>query len=68
MNIFIQTLQIEFEENANSKIALEQKAYMRNQFEYYGIKTPKRREITKPFLNKNKLRDIKRTSRYITNF
>ncbi|WP_338789941.1 DNA alkylation repair protein [Bernardetia sp. MNP-M8] len=52
MNIFIQTLQTEFEENANSKIALEQKAYMRNQFEYYGIKTPKRREITKPFLNK----------------
>lgn len=52
MNIFLQTLQTEFEENANPKIALEQKAYMRNQFEYYGIKSPQRREITKPFLDK----------------
>ncbi len=58
MSTFIQTLQIEFEENANLKIALEQKAYMRNQFEYYGIKTPKRREITKPFLD-NKFLPIK---------
>jgi len=49
---FIDTLSSEFQKNANTKIAAEQKAYMRNQFEYYGIKTPKRREIQKPFLVK----------------
>jgi len=49
---FIETLTAEFQKNADSKIAAEQKAYMRDQFEYYGIKTPKRREIQKPFLVK----------------
>jgi 3-methyladenine DNA glycosylase AlkD len=38
MTEFIDTLEIEFEKNANAKIAFEQKAYMRNQFEFYGIK------------------------------
>ena len=52
MKLFLETLQTEFEENANPKVALQQKAYMKNQFEYYGIKTPKRREISKPFLEK----------------
>jgi len=49
---FIDTLSSEFQKNANTKIAAEQKAYMRGQFEYYGIKTPKRREIQKPFFVK----------------
>ena len=52
MSEFINTLEIEFEKYANAKIASEQKAYMRNQFEFYGIKTPKRTEIQKPFLVK----------------
>ena len=33
----------------NPKIALEQKAYMRNQFEFYGLKATERRKIQKPF-------------------
>jgi len=49
---FIETLTTELQKNTDVKIATEQKAYMRGQFEYYGIKTPKRREIQKPFLIK----------------
>ena len=54
MNIidFVNTLETEFENNSNSKIAIEQKAYMRNQFEFYGLKTAVRRNVQKPFLNK----------------
>ena len=53
MNEFVQTLELELKRNSNSKIAKEQKAYMRNQFEFYGIKSPLRREIQKPFLAKS---------------
>lgn len=52
---FIQTLQSEFEFNADAKIALQQKAYLRDQFQFYGIKTPVRRSIQKPFLIKEYL-------------
>lgn len=52
MTAFINTLELELAQNANPKIALEQKAYMRNQFEYYGIKTTERQEIQKPFFIK----------------
>jgi len=50
MKEFINTLEDELLENANPRIAKEQKAYMRNQFEYFGIKAPLRREIQRPFL------------------
>ena len=52
MQDYINALETEFKKNADPKIAQAQKAYMRNQFEYYGIKTPLRREIQKPFLVK----------------
>ncbi len=55
MKEFIQTLEAEFQKNANTKIALEQKAYLRNQFECYGIKTTQRREIQKPFFAREHL-------------
>ncbi len=55
MNEFVQTLELEFKRNSNAIIAAGQKAYMRNQFEFYGIKTPLRREIQKPFLAKSYL-------------
>ena len=55
MNDFINILETEFEKNANIEIAFGQKAYMKNQFEFYGIKTPTRREIQKPFLIKKYL-------------
>lgn len=55
MTAFINTLEIELAQNANPKIAFEQKAYMRNQFEYYGIKATERQEIQKPFFIKELL-------------
>ncbi len=55
MNDFVQTLELELKRNSNAKIAAAQKAYMRNQFEFYGIKSPLRREIQKPFLAKSYL-------------
>ncbi|RLD81737.1 MAG: DNA alkylation repair protein [Bacteroidetes bacterium] len=55
MNKYLNTLESEFSKEANGKIALEQKAYMRNQFEFLGIKTPIRRKIQKAFLVKKYL-------------
>ena len=55
MNDFINRLKTEFEQNANPEIALKQKAYMKNQFEFYGIKTPVRRKIQKHFFAKKYL-------------
>ncbi len=52
MEDYIQTLTIEFERNSNEEIAQQQKAYMRNLFEFYGMKTPTRRAIQRPFLIK----------------
>jgi 3-methyladenine DNA glycosylase AlkD len=39
-----------FRVNADVEIAQGQKAYLRNQFEFLGIKTPVRRELQKEFL------------------
>jgi len=52
MTALINTLEFELALHVNPKIALEQKAYMRNQFEFYGIKSTERREIQKPFFIK----------------
>lgn len=55
MKEFIDTLEIEFERNVNIEIAIGQKAYMKNHFEFYGIKSPFRRIIQKPFLHQDAL-------------
>lgn len=55
MQEYIDTLEIEFQKNENAKIAYEQKAYMRNQFVYYGLRANERREIQRPFLIKTYL-------------
>ncbi|MGB5437133.1 MAG: DNA alkylation repair protein [Maribacter sp.] len=55
MTDFLRTLELEFETNADSETAAGQKAYMRNQFEFYGIKTPKRRALQRPFFEKTYL-------------
>ena len=52
MQAYLDTLQTEFQANANPTIAEKQKAYMRNQFEYFGMTAGERRAITKPFLVK----------------
>lgn len=55
MSNYLSTLQAEFERHANPQRAAEQKAYMKDNFEFYGITAPKRQEIQKPFLLKQHL-------------
>ena len=55
VNEYIKRLETEFKKRANDKIAAGQKAYMKNNFEFYGLKTPVRHEIQKPFLVKEHL-------------
>ena len=69
-NMYIKTLEEEFQKAANMKLAKEMAAYMRNQFAFLGIKSPERRKIQKPFLLKNTLPDkteLSRTVKYFWN-
>lgn len=47
-NIFLNTLEKEFNNHSDPMIAEAQKAYMRNQFEFYGLTANQRRIIQKP--------------------
>ncbi|MCK0157550.1 DNA alkylation repair protein [Cellulophaga sp. F20128] len=47
---YITELESEFKKNGVSAIAAEQKAYMRNQFNFCGLKTGERRQLQRPFL------------------
>lgn len=49
---FIETLTNELEANQDADNAIAQKAYMRDQFEHYGLTTTTRRSIQKPFFVK----------------
>lgn len=55
MEQFIKTLESEFSKNSDRKSAIAQSAYMKNKFEFYGIRTQVRRKIQKPFLDKDHL-------------
>ncbi|WP_107037392.1 DNA alkylation repair protein [Brumimicrobium mesophilum] len=44
-----------FEEERNPKIAKEQAAYMKNRFSFFGLKSPYRKDLQKPFLMKANL-------------
>lgn len=55
MSEFLETLETEFLKNSDPTVALKQKAYLRNQFDFYGLATTKRREIQSPFLIKEYL-------------
>jgi 3-methyladenine DNA glycosylase AlkD len=52
---FLKTLEDLFKEEANASIAAGQKTYMRHQFDYYGVKTPTRREIQRKLFKKDML-------------
>lgn len=58
MNTYIQTLHLAFQEKANPEIAAGQKAYMRNQFEYFGIKSPEQKIVRREFIMKYGLPEI----------
>ncbi|NQY67076.1 MAG: DNA alkylation repair protein [Flavobacteriales bacterium] len=55
MREYIAALKEAFEEHSNAEIAAQQKAYMRNQFEFIGLKTQTRRAASRPFLVKEYL-------------
>lgn len=59
MEQYIKHIENEYILNSNPVNAVGQKAYMKNQFEYYGISTPVRRAISKPFLQKEFLPEKK---------
>ena len=52
---YIHRLSTCFESHANSDNAKGQKQYMKNRFEFYGLTSNRRRNIQKPFLDKNHL-------------
>ncbi len=56
-----------FEAHANPEIAAKQKAYLKDKFEFYGIKSPQRREIQRPFLLKSNLPDKENAQKTIQN-
>lgn len=55
MEDYLKTLTIAFQQNVNIQKAASQKAYMRNQFEFFGMTSPIRRLVQKPWLLNDKL-------------
>ncbi|MCD4665749.1 MAG: DNA alkylation repair protein [Bacteroidales bacterium] len=53
MNTYLHSLSHAFESNAVAENAFFMKKYMKGKFEYFGIKTPIRRDITKKILKSN---------------
>ena len=45
----------QFEQNGNRKIAERQESFLKNKFQLFGIMTPLRKEIQKPYLTKQNL-------------
>jgi 3-methyladenine DNA glycosylase AlkD len=52
---YVVSIKTIFSQNSNSDNAFYMKKYLKNQFEFYGIKAPLRRDIAKPFLKKENL-------------
>ncbi len=55
MNPYLSEIETVFKNHADPENATGQKAYMRNLFDFYGIKSPVRKEIQRPFLTKKNL-------------
>ncbi|MFK5982192.1 MAG: DNA alkylation repair protein [Flavobacteriaceae bacterium] len=55
MENYIIKLEQEFKNNKNVEIAMGQKAYMKNRFDFFGLKSPIRKELQNPFLLKTNL-------------
>lgn len=62
---YIYTLTDEFNRLSNEHLAKKQSAYLRDKFSCFGIKTPVRREIQKPFLRSPHLPDKRHLSEII---
>lgn len=55
-----------FSRRANSQIAEGQKAYMMHQFEFFGIKSPERKDLQRPFLLQKNLPPKKEAFHMVT--
>jgi 3-methyladenine DNA glycosylase AlkD len=53
MSIFIENLKLAFAAAENPGNALQQKAYLRNQFDFFGLKSPEQTELRRHFLKKH---------------
>ena len=51
----LNALEIGFENEANEAIAIQMKSYMKNHFQFYGIKSPIRKKIVASAWNSNKI-------------
>ena len=61
----MRNLASEFEKAGNSADAVYMKRYMKNQFEFFGLKSDARKEATKKFIIKNGLPPIDRWKEYV---
>jgi len=59
----VKQLRIKYEKVADKEVAEGAAAYMRNQFEFLGIKTPLRRELGKELVNASKELSAKNAKR-----
>lgn len=57
MNPYIIPLSEEFQKNSNAEYAVAQKKYMKGKFDYVGLRSPQRKEISKIFLQRYGLPD-----------
>ena len=64
-HIYLTKIKKIYAENADATNAKGAKAYLLNQFEFYGIKTPLRRKICKDFYKANPIKDHNELSRLI---
>jgi len=55
MNSYFDRILHTFQSARDPENAIPMKAYMKHHFDFLGIKSPGRRELSKPFLNKNAL-------------
>ena len=58
MNTYVDALKTLYQSHADSIAAVPMKAYMRNQFEYLGIKTPGQRQLLKELIAEYGLPDL----------
>jgi 3-methyladenine DNA glycosylase AlkD len=65
MHNYLKPLQQLFERNADAETATGAKKYMRNRYEFYGIKSPLRKEIIRQFHKENGLPDYDRVEEIV---
>lgn len=62
LKLYVDTLISEFSRNGEPNRAAWQEAYLKNQFPFFGIESPKRRALQQPFLQKQYLPNKKELS------